>query len=392
MYGDKVTDETGNPSGLIKSSQADGSPGIIFVAMNYRLGAFGFLSGPSLEAAGGVSNAGLYDQRLALEWVQQNIHLFGGDPTKVTIMGDSAGGGSAVHQITAYGAQQPVPFTRAIVQSPGWVPVISPYVQENTTQTFLATLGVSSIAEARDAPSLAVQAANVAFIGSASYGSFRVGPVVDGVFAPNLPGLAFLNGAYAKNVSVLATHNTNEAPSFTAPYVQTDAELEAYFLQSFPTVQPAVLNYIVHTLYPLSDYPTPIDRTFAIINELLFNCTTYYLAEAYANTTYNYQFEVPPALHAFDAPYFFYNGQGTNLTAGLFAPVAQVMQGYITNFASTGNPNRPGLPFFPQYGPGATEMGLNVSISAQGIVPDIKTQTDPTANPRCAWWQKGLYL
>lgn len=60
--------------------------------MNYRLGAFGFLAGPTLQAEGGVSNAGLYDQRLALEWVQDNIHLFGGDPNQVTVMGESAGG------------------------------------------------------------------------------------------------------------------------------------------------------------------------------------------------------------------------------------------------------------------------------------------------------------
>ena len=85
-----------NPSGLINASQADGSDGIVFVAMNYRLGAFGFMAGETLSAAGGVSNAGLYDQRLALEWVQQNIHLFGGDPNKVTVMGESAGGKSMI--------------------------------------------------------------------------------------------------------------------------------------------------------------------------------------------------------------------------------------------------------------------------------------------------------
>jgi carboxylesterase type B len=71
------------------ASQRDG---LVFVAMNYRLGAFGFLAGPSLQAAGGVANAGLLDQRLALEWIQKNIHLFGGDPERVTIMGESAGG------------------------------------------------------------------------------------------------------------------------------------------------------------------------------------------------------------------------------------------------------------------------------------------------------------
>ena len=77
----------GNPAGLIKASQVDGSPGMIVVAMNYRIGAFGFLEGKSLDEAGGTPNVGLHDQRLALEWVQRNIHLFGGDPNQVTVAG-----------------------------------------------------------------------------------------------------------------------------------------------------------------------------------------------------------------------------------------------------------------------------------------------------------------
>lgn len=67
--------------------------------MNYRLGAFGWLSGPTFQESG-TANLGLYDQRLALEWVQANIHLFGGDPNRVTVFGESAGGGSIMHQIT----------------------------------------------------------------------------------------------------------------------------------------------------------------------------------------------------------------------------------------------------------------------------------------------------
>lgn len=63
---------------------------IIFVAMNYRVGGFGFLPGRELKAEGST-NLGLRDQRLALQWVQDNIAAFGGDPSKVTIWGESAG-------------------------------------------------------------------------------------------------------------------------------------------------------------------------------------------------------------------------------------------------------------------------------------------------------------
>lgn len=68
---------SGNPAGLLERSQADNSSGVIYVAMNYRLGAMGWLSGPTFQESG-TANAGLWDQRFALEWVQQNIHLFGG--------------------------------------------------------------------------------------------------------------------------------------------------------------------------------------------------------------------------------------------------------------------------------------------------------------------------
>jgi acetylcholinesterase len=90
----------GDPiSSLLSRSQTNSSDGIIYVAFNYRLGAFGWLAGPSLQKDG-TANAGLYDQRMALEWVQKNVHLFGGDKTRVTVIGESAGGGSIIHQVT----------------------------------------------------------------------------------------------------------------------------------------------------------------------------------------------------------------------------------------------------------------------------------------------------
>ena len=85
--GDKSVLNGGGPSGLIHRS----NDSIIYVALNYRLGAFGWLSGPTFQQSG-TANAGLHDQQFALKWVQKYIHLFGGDPGKVTVMGQSAGG------------------------------------------------------------------------------------------------------------------------------------------------------------------------------------------------------------------------------------------------------------------------------------------------------------
>ena len=76
--------------------------GFIGVAIQYRLGAFGFLSSDEVHRFG-TPNAGILDQTFALQWVQSYISLFGGDPTRVTISGESAGGGSVMLQTMAFG-------------------------------------------------------------------------------------------------------------------------------------------------------------------------------------------------------------------------------------------------------------------------------------------------
>ena len=267
----------GNPSGLIRASQRTGGQGIIFVALNYRLGALGFLSGPTLQGSGGVANAALYDQRLAIEWVAKYIHLFGGDPKKITIAGESAGGGSVEHQLTAFGGQRGVSFQKAIPQSPAFAASASPAVQENTAQMFLKQLNVSTIAEARQLSSAAVIRANAVMIGGAPYGQYYFGPVSDGVFAPDLPGLLFNAGAFAKDVQIMDGHNTNEAPFFTPPYVKTNSDLAAFFKLNYPGITNTAIEFITTSLYPprydgSQPYRSPLERTMAIIADSSFIC------------------------------------------------------------------------------------------------------------------------
>ena len=89
------------PGDLLEKSGEIGEDGpIIFVSINYRLGALGWSSGPSFEEAGGVSNVGLYDQRVALQWVRRYIRSFGGDGDDITVIGQSAGASSVIHHLT----------------------------------------------------------------------------------------------------------------------------------------------------------------------------------------------------------------------------------------------------------------------------------------------------
>ncbi|CAG8885691.1 unnamed protein product [Penicillium egyptiacum] len=107
-------------SNFVTSSVKLGMP-VIFVAMNYRLGGFGFMPGAEIRKDGS-SNLGLRDQRLALQWVSDNIAAFGGDPSKVTIWGESAGAISVFDQMAMYDGDNTyagAPLFRSAIMSSG---------------------------------------------------------------------------------------------------------------------------------------------------------------------------------------------------------------------------------------------------------------------------------
>lgn len=133
------------------------------------------MGGSTLQASNGAANAGLLDQQLALEWIQQHIRRFGGDPNRVTVFGESSGAGSIMHQITAYGGAYPVPFQQAILQSPGFRPV--PGVEEASSLLgrFLDTLKVTTVQEARSLPEMSLRNANALLVGGSTYGQFTFG-------------------------------------------------------------------------------------------------------------------------------------------------------------------------------------------------------------------------
>jgi carboxylesterase type B len=88
--------------------------GLVFVSIQYRLGVYGFLASEAVKGDG-VANAGLLDQRLAMNWVSKYIEKFGGDPDKVVIDGGNAGGGSIGLHLTMFGGRNAPPFNGAII-------------------------------------------------------------------------------------------------------------------------------------------------------------------------------------------------------------------------------------------------------------------------------------
>lgn len=114
-------------SNFVASSVKLGMP-VIFVAMNYRLGGFGFLPGAEI-LKDGSANLGLMDQRLALQWVADNIAAFGGDPSKVTIWGESAGAISVFDQMAIYDGDNTyngAPLFRSAIMNSGSIVPANP--------------------------------------------------------------------------------------------------------------------------------------------------------------------------------------------------------------------------------------------------------------------------
>lgn len=105
-------DQRYNMSFLVQESVGVGAP-IIGITINYRLSGFGFLSGSALQKSG-VMNLRLHDQRAALGWIQDNVAAFGGDPSRVTIQGESAGALSVGYHFLAYGGRDDSLFRAGI--------------------------------------------------------------------------------------------------------------------------------------------------------------------------------------------------------------------------------------------------------------------------------------
>ncbi|KAF2501442.1 alpha/beta-hydrolase [Lophium mytilinum] len=368
-----------NPSGLLNASEAIGD--VVFVSLNYRLGAFGWSSGPKFQSQGGVNNLGLYDQRLALEWVQKNIHKFGGNKHRVTVMGESAGGGSILHQITAFGGKHGVPFHQAIPQSPGFFPTTSLSAQDATYAALLAATNTSSLAELRAVPEATLIRANILTVGGAPYGLFTYGPVASGTFTPGLPSQLLAKGRFHRSVRLLTGHNADEGLLFASPYATIQSAYEALLRRNFADITAAAVSYVADVLYPPvynGSYGYKDDRGRVAVAEAesSFTCNNVYLAHAFKNRSYAYEFTTPPSIHGQDVPYTFWNGGA--VAAVLNVTVARALQETLLSFVVKGKPSGVGV-----YGKESEVLKIGSAGVAVG-----KDDVDAV---RCQWWGRGAW-
>ncbi|GKT90175.1 LOW QUALITY PROTEIN: carboxylesterase family protein [Colletotrichum tofieldiae] len=348
--------------------------GFVAVVIQYRLGAFGFLSSAEVKARG-AANAGLLDQAFALGWVQKFIGRFGGDRKRVTVAGESAGAGSVMyHALAADGGLGTALFTNA---SRPWTFTLnetadgsiaaSPYLPFHYAhdaafpteryRAFAEKAGCSSSGDvleclrAKDSMTLQQASANTTF--EQTYGYWAFYPVTDGVYIRNLPSEQ-LRQRRVNGERVLVGHNANEGPLFTPPNITTASDLTSWLALEFPNLSPSQIDEILaanptktgandtrfetngKTGLTAMDANDRADAHQNIYAEATFVCPGYWLSAAFApnHASYHYQYSVPFASHTADITAYF--GPSTPNQGPDIALAIRKMWG---NFVVAGNPS-----------------------------------------------------
>jgi para-nitrobenzyl esterase len=367
--------------------------GLVVVALNYRLGALGFLAASGLSPG----NLGLLDQIAALRWVRANIAAFGGDPQDVTVMGQSAGGGS-IGALMAMPAARGL-FKRAILQSPALRRVNpSPEDALQAGAEFLAILGVPADqpGRAREAPVARILAAQSELIrrryGFADPGHpFR--PVRDPQVLPKTPVDAARDGELV-DIDILIGTTREEMAAFYSVDVRVrdadEATIAAEFARLFAGRGPAVL-----AAYRRARLGTrPSTALGDLYTDWLFALPCLELAEAQAGhgrPAYVYQFDWQSpggfeACHCLELPFVFDNlgdWSGAPMLDGAdreaASQLARLMQRAWAAFALTGDPNHDALPHWQRY-----DLTRRVTMRFDTVVGPVGDLAGRTTARECA--------
>ncbi|KAF6781470.1 carboxylesterase family protein, partial [Colletotrichum musicola] len=283
--------------------------GFVVVSIQYRLGAFGFLSSADVKARG-IVNAGLLDQAAALSWVQRFICQFGGDRSRVTITGESAGAGAVMyHALAGEGKLGSLFFKNGIAASP-YLPFHYDHDAAFPTsryESFAKNAGCGSAEDVveclRGKDSETLRVANYNTTNEQTYGLWAFYPVSDGAYLKGLPTKQ-LSEKRVNGERLLVGNNANEGPLFTPPNIATDTALVSWLKRSLPNLSDTQIDEVLsanpstsrandtrfetngltgRTALDVSQSGTgPQQRANNILAEQTFVCPSYWLADAFS--------------------------------------------------------------------------------------------------------------
>lgn len=330
---------------LYEGSRLAKAGDVIVVTLNYRLGALGFLAHPALRgAAGQTGNYGLLDQLAALRWVKANVQRFGGNPSNVTIFGESAGAYSVCALATQ--VHERGLFQRAIMQS-GSCQARSVAEQEERGVAFARRLcGDGEEAAVRACLLSAPVERILESQTNLEMNSFSVAiasrleflPVVDGHFLKEFPFSAISAGAHAGEMIVGS--NANEIPPILYREIRSEEQARRMLVAAGLSVVEA---REIWQLYSGFDLSKPAARLAAIATDVQFACPAYEIARArgaLAQKTFVYRSSLGMAVHGLELPYLFQSFRG-------FTPGERHMADLWSSFARSGVPMRRGLALWP---------------------------------------------
>lgn len=341
--------------------------GVVVVTFNYRTNIFGFFAHPALskESPHGVSgNYGLLDILAALRWVKDNIGAFGGDPSQVTVFGESAGASALGLLLTS--PQSQGLMQRAILESPGLTRPLATLPESSALGSKLGDLSKLRSMDAAILMSLAQsEAPSVRRLETPR----PIGPIVDGWLLPRSDRKAIDTGRFL-HIPLVIGSNADEGRLFIrAIPVTTRSEYQRYLESQFGAGAAAMAR-----CYPAKtdqDVPQALSRLFGAL-EFIHGIDAFSAAWADRKIpVWRYRFDGPgdpgalPPTHAGELPFVFLRAGSTPADRSLSERMATAW----TAFAKAGDPNDPTLPVWPRYSPTGSLLVFGPTVSAEPAKP-----------------------
>ena len=325
--------------------------GVVLVSFNYRVGRFGFFAHPALStenSKGPLGNYAFMDTIAAMQWVTRNVGAFGGDPSNVTVFGESAGG-MVVHMLLTSPMSKGL-FQRAIIESGGGrggaMPMRTRKEAESIGVAFAKSVGIdgddaAALTALRKLPAEKVVAGlNLASMGAAA--STHSGPMVDGQILVESPEDAFRNGHNHQVPLIVGANSADIGFSMAKTIDEVFTPFGADKDKAKATYDPDNSGDVRAVGSKVSMDRIMIEPARFIAKAMAAQGPkTYLFRFSYVAETMRKQWHGAP--HATEIPYVFDTvaaKYGKDLTAA-DAAAARAANIYWTNFAKSGDPNSP---------------------------------------------------